>query len=134
MGICLCKRQEKYEAFTNYNEYIELIEEEISNVSEISSRFQKLYNEEYNKSQILNTQTQLLQIKSNLILLSGAIKEKNELQGISNENKKNDFSQIKFILKEYYSMINEPELLYQKESFVKELSNDVYEFVKKIKK
>ena len=134
MGICLCKRQEKYETFTNYNEYIELIEEEISNVSEISSRFQKLYNEEYNKSQILNTQTQLLQIKSNLILLSGAIKEKNELQGISNENKKNDFSQIKFILKEYYSMINEPELLYQKESFVKELSNDVYEFVKKIKK
>lgn len=134
MGICLCKRQEKYETFTNYNEYIELIEEEISNVSEISSSFQKLYNEEYNKSQILNTQTQLLQIKSNLILLSGAIKEKNELQGISNENKKNDFSQIKFILKEYYSMINEPELLYQKESFVKELSNDVYEFVKKIKK
>ena len=134
MGICLCKRQEKYETFTNYNEYIEIIEEEISNVSEISSSFQKLYNEEYNKSQILNTQTQLLQIKSNLILLSGAIKEKNELQGISNENKKNDFSQIKFILKEYYSMINEPELLYQKESFVKELSNDVYEFVKKIKK
>ena len=70
MGICLCKRQEKYETFTNYNEYIELIEEEISNVSEISSSFQKLYNEEYNKSQILNTQTQLLQIKSNFILLS----------------------------------------------------------------
>lgn len=133
MGICICKKHEEYEDYTTFNEFIELIDEEVKHIEEISNSIDNMFIDE-NPTDKLNTETQLLEIKANLLLLSGALKGKNETQELNTSIiHQVDFSQIKFILKEYYSLINQPELLYQKENFVKEFCNDLFELIKKIK-
>lgn len=133
MGICICKKHEEYEDYTTFSEFIELIDEEVKHIEEISNSIDNMFIDE-NPTDKLNTETQLLEIKANLLLLSGALKGKNETQELNTSiTHQVDFSQIKFILKEYYSLINQPELLYQKENFVKEFCNDLFELIKKIK-
>lgn len=133
MGICICKKHEEYEDYTTFSEFIELIDEEVKHIEEISNSIENMFIDE-NPTDKLNTETQLLEIKANLLLLSGALKGKNEAQELNTSiTHQVDFSQIKFILKEYYSLINQPELLYQKENFVKEFCNDLFELIKKIK-
>ena len=132
MGICICKKHEEYEDYTTFSEFIELIDEEVKHIEEISNSIDNMFIDE-NPTDKLNTETQLLEIKANLLLLSGALKGKNETQELNTSiTHQVDFSQIKFILKEYYSLINQPELLYQKENFVKEFCNDLFELIKKI--
>lgn len=133
MGICICKKHEEYEDYTTFSEFIELIDEEVKHIEEISNSIDNMFIDE-NPTDKLNTETQLLEIKANLLLLSGALKGKNETQELNTSiTHQVDFSQIKFILKEYYSLINQPELLYQKENFVKEFCNDLFDLIKKIK-
>ena len=133
MGICICRKHEEYEDYTTFSEFIELIDEEVKHIEEISNSIESMFIDE-NPTDKLNTETQLLEIKANLLLLSGALKGKNESQDHNTSNTHQvDLSQIRFILKEYYSLINQPELLYQKENFVKEFCNDLFDLIKKIK-
>ena len=131
MGICICRKHEEYEDYTTFSEFIELIDEEVKHIEEISNSIESMFIDE-NPTDKLNTETQLLEIKANLLLLSGSLKGKSETEE-GNSTIQIDFSQIKFILKEYYSLINQPELLYQKENFVKEFCNDLFDLIRKIK-